>query len=191
MPAETSSTTDVTMPQLGVSVVEGTVIRWLKQPGDHVDADEPLCEVDTDKIVTDIPSPATGPLQEILVNEGTTVEVGTVLARIASGSAGLRAGPVAGEDDSAGGAAEIVSPAPPPRSASAYLSPVVSRLAAEHGVDLASVMGTGRGGRVRKQDVLAGPRKRTVTSRCTPRVRIARRSRRASSRACADRSGRT
>ncbi len=155
MRAETSSTTDLVMPQLGVSIVEGTVIRWLKQPGDHVEADEPLCEVDTDKIVTDIPSPQSGTLTEILVNEGSTVEVGTVLARIASGSAGLRAGPVAGEDDSAGGAAEIVSPAPPARSASAYLSPVVSRLAAEHGVDLASVMGTGRGGRVRKQDVLA------------------------------------
>ncbi|HEX7290228.1 MAG TPA: dihydrolipoamide acetyltransferase family protein [Conexibacter sp.] len=143
------------MPQLGVSIVEGTVIRWLKQPGDHVEADEPLCEVDTDKIVTDIPSPGTGTLQEILINEGTTVEVGTVLARIASGSAVLRAGPVAGEDDSAGGAAEIVSPAPPARSASPYYSPVVSRLAAELAVDLASIVGTGRDGRVRKQDVLA------------------------------------
>ena len=143
------------MPQLGVSVVEGTVIRWLKQPGDHVDADEPLCEVDTDKIVTDIPSPHAGTLTEILVNEGRTVEVGAVLARIASGSAVLRAGPVAGEDDSASGVAEIVSPAPPARSASLYYSPVVSRLAAKHGVDLTRVVGTGRGGRVRKQDVLA------------------------------------
>jgi len=144
------------MPQLGVSVVEGTVIRWLKQPGDRVDADEPLCEVDTDKIVTDIPSPAAGTLAEILVNEGETVEVGVVLARLsAAGSAGLRAGPVAGEDDFASGVAEIVSPAPPARSASLYFSPVVSRLAAEHGVDLASVIGTGRDGRVRKQDVLA------------------------------------
>jgi len=143
------------MPQLGVSIVEGTVIRWLVAVGAAVEADQPLCEVDTDKIVTDIPSPAAGTLAEILVNEGETVEVGTVLARIGSGSAELRAGPVAGEDDSAGGAAEIVSPAPPARSASPYYSPVVSRLASEHGVDLASVIGTGRGGRIRKQDVLA------------------------------------
>jgi pyruvate/2-oxoglutarate dehydrogenase complex dihydrolipoamide acyltransferase (E2) component len=94
MPAETSSTTDVVMPQLGVSVVEGTVIRWLVAAGDEVTMDQPLCEVDTDKIVTDIPSPANGTLAEILVPIGATVEVGTVLARIASGSAGLRAGPV-------------------------------------------------------------------------------------------------
>jgi len=133
MPAETSSTTDVTMPQLGVSVVEGTILRWLKQPGDHVDADEPICEVDTDKIVTDIPSPATGELTEILVSEGTTVEVGTLLARIATADA-----------DRAGHS-----------RSSAWLSPVVQHLATEHDVDLTKVTGTGRGGRVRKQDVLA------------------------------------
>ena len=123
MPAETSSTTDVVMPQLGVSVVEGTVLRWLVAVGESVAADQPLCEVDTDKIVTDIPSPVAGTLAEILVGEGTAVEVGTVLARLTS----------------VGGS---------------YRSPVVSRLAAEHGVDLSTVTGTGRGGRVRKQDVL-------------------------------------
>jgi pyruvate/2-oxoglutarate dehydrogenase complex dihydrolipoamide acyltransferase (E2) component len=156
MPAETSSTTDVTMPQLGVSVVEGTVVRWLVAVGDSVEADQPLCEIDTDKIVTEIPSPAAGVVAEVCVSEGSTVEVGTVLARLSPvGRAGLRTGPVAGEDDVASGVAESVSPAPPARSASAYHSPVVSRLAAEHGVDLSSVVGTGRGGRVRKQDVLA------------------------------------
>jgi 2-oxoglutarate dehydrogenase E2 component (dihydrolipoamide succinyltransferase) len=128
MPAETSSTTDVTMPQLGVSVVEGTIIAWSVRVGDTVAADQSLCEIDTDKIVTDIPSPATGTLAEILVDEGETVEVGTVLARIADTNAG-------------------------PESRS--YSPVVQRIAAEHGVDLSSVTGTGRGGRVRKQDVLA------------------------------------
>jgi pyruvate/2-oxoglutarate dehydrogenase complex dihydrolipoamide acyltransferase (E2) component len=139
MPAETSSLTDVVMPQLGVSVVEGTVIAWSVSVGDEVTADQSLCEIDTDKIVTDIPSPAAGTLAEILVNEGETVEVGTVLARIdsSSGQAGLRAGPA--------------------RSAS-YLSPVVQRLATEHGVDLSGVVGTGRDGRVRKQDVLAAAR---------------------------------
>jgi pyruvate/2-oxoglutarate dehydrogenase complex dihydrolipoamide acyltransferase (E2) component len=175
MSAETSSTTDVVMPQLGVSVAEGTVIRWLVAVGDEVTPDQPLCEVDTDKIVTDIPSPAAGVLAEILVDVGVTVEVGTVLARLTTaGQAGLRAGPVAGEDDFASGVAEIVSPAPPARSASAtdaegvtapslsmplvggaYHSPVVQRLAEEQGVDLDGVAGTGRGGRIRKQDVLA------------------------------------
>jgi len=165
------------MPQLGVSVVEGTVIRWLKQPGDHVDADEPICEVDTDKIVTDIPSPTTGTLTEILVNQGTTVEVGTVLARITSGSAGLRAGPVGSGRAHTGLAAGARASSPPPaRSAEAadagashapspsmpvagaYHSPVVQRLADERGVDLTGVVGTGRSGRVRKQDVLAAAR---------------------------------
>jgi 2-oxoglutarate dehydrogenase E2 component (dihydrolipoamide succinyltransferase) len=183
MPAETSSTTDVVMPQLGVSVVEGTVIRWLKQPGDHVDADEPLCEVDTDKIVTDIPSPATGVLAEILVEVGVIVEVGTLLARIASGSAGLRAGPVGSGRAHTGLAAGARASSPPPaRSAEAadagdatapspsmpfagvaYHSPVVQRLAAAHGVDVSRVVGTGRGGRVRKQDVLAAVERRLHT----------------------------
>ncbi|HXE44935.1 MAG TPA: dihydrolipoamide acetyltransferase family protein [Conexibacter sp.] len=126
------------MPQLGVSVVEGTILRWLVAVGDTVVADQPLCEVDTDKIVTDIPSPATGTLTEILVNEGTTVEVGTLLARVAGANSGHPCLPETHE-----------------RPESAYGSPVVQRLAAEHGVDLARVTGTGRGGRVRKQDVLA------------------------------------
>jgi 2-oxoglutarate dehydrogenase E2 component (dihydrolipoamide succinyltransferase) len=153
MPAEISSTTDVTMPQLGVSVVEGTVIRWLVDVGDEVTPDQPLCEVDTDKIVTDIPSPAAGRLAEILVREGTTVEVGTVLAKLSTGDA-----------DRAGGAGETISAAPPAKSSSpatgparsnAWLSPVVQRLAEEHGVDLSTVTGTGHGGRIRKQDVVA------------------------------------
>jgi len=147
------------MPQLGVSVVEGTILSWLVAVGEEVAADQPLCEVDTDKIVTDIPSPATGTLSEILVPVGETVEVGTVLARVSSDQAGLRAGPVAARGDSATGVAESsTSPAPSPSMPvvrGAYYSPVVMRIAAEQGVDLASVVGTGRGGRVRKQDVLA------------------------------------
>jgi len=156
MPAETSSTIDVTMPQLGVSVVEGTVIRWLKQPGDHVEADEPLCEIDTDKIVTEIPSPARGALAEILVHEGETVEVGTILARLSTEAADAdRAG--GGEDARAPADRRVCAhpePSGPARS-SAWLSPVVQRLAEAHGVDLTLVRGTGQGGRVRKQDVLA------------------------------------
>jgi 2-oxoglutarate dehydrogenase E2 component (dihydrolipoamide succinyltransferase) len=141
MPAETSSTTDVTMPQLGVSVVEGTVVRWLVRVGETVKADDPLCEIDTDKIVTEIPSPASGLLAEILVAEGETVAVGTVLARLATPNSGHRGSSIDHE-----------------RPESPYSSPVVSRLAAEHAVDLSTVVGTGTGGRVRKQDVLAAAR---------------------------------
>jgi pyruvate/2-oxoglutarate dehydrogenase complex dihydrolipoamide acyltransferase (E2) component len=177
MPAETSSPTDVTMPQLGVSVVEGTVVKWLVAIGDEVAADQPLCEIDTDKIVTEIPAPASGTLAEILVGEGETVEVGAVLARIGSGQAGLRAGPESSPPPRAHtglAAGARASSSPPARSAeatdaenatalspslpvvrAAYLSPVVQRLAQEHGIDLTRVVGTGTGGRVRKQDVLA------------------------------------
>jgi pyruvate/2-oxoglutarate dehydrogenase complex dihydrolipoamide acyltransferase (E2) component len=136
MPAETSSTTDVTMPQMGVSIVEGTILRWLVAVGETVSADQPLCEVDTDKIVTDIPSPVAGTVAELLVNEGETVEVGTTLARI-------------GMPGRMGSQSDLKRPESP------YYSPVVSRLAAQQGVDLSTVTGTGAGGRVRKQDVLA------------------------------------
>ena len=153
MPAETSSTTDVVMPQLGVSVVEGTVIRWLVAVGDEVAMDQPLCEVDTDKIVTDIPSPQAGTLTEILVTEGTTVEVGTVLAKLSTDNADRAGG--AGETISATPLTKSSSPATGPARSSAWLSPVVQQLAKEHGVDLRTVTGTGQGGRIRKQDVLA------------------------------------
>jgi 2-oxoglutarate dehydrogenase E2 component (dihydrolipoamide succinyltransferase) len=123
------------MPQMGVSVAEGTVVRWTKQVGDWVAADEAVLEVSTDKIDTEVPSPASGRLAEILVEPGTTVDVGTVLARI--------------ETDARPGEPHR-SEGPRPR-----YSPVVLRIAAEHDIDLSTVTGTGRDGRVRKQDVLA------------------------------------
>src|SRR4051812_14464381 len=123
------------MPQMGVSVAEGTVVAWSKQVGDWVTADEPVLEVSTDKIDTEVPSPASGRLAEILVQAGETVDVGTVLARI--------------ETDARPGEAHR-SEGPRPR-----FSPVVQRIATEHGLDLSTIQGTGRGGRVRKQDVLA------------------------------------
>ncbi len=133
----TSSHTDVavTMPQMGVSVAEGTVVAWSKRVGDWVQADEPVLEVSTDKIDTEVPSPASGRLAEILVQPGETVEVGTVLARI--------------ETDARPGEAHRSENGRP------RYSPVVQRIAAEHDIDLAMVQGTGRDGRVRKQDVLA------------------------------------
>jgi 2-oxoglutarate dehydrogenase E2 component (dihydrolipoamide succinyltransferase) len=137
---------DVTMPQMGVSVAEGTIVAWHKQPGDWVEADEVLAEVTTDKIDTEIPSPATGRLAEVLVEPGVTVDIGTPLARIAT-------------DARPGEAHAIESEAPPAAAPAApgprRYSPVVQRIAGEHGIDLETVVGTGRDGRVRKQDVLA------------------------------------
>jgi pyruvate/2-oxoglutarate dehydrogenase complex dihydrolipoamide acyltransferase (E2) component len=189
---------DVVMPQMGVSVSEGTIVEWRKQPGDWVEYEEPICDISTDKIDTEVPAPATGRLAEIVVDVGATVEVGTVLARIATdarpGEAhasehGSGAGngtalgtePPTSEAAAATGATpapatETASPepaaatppgAPAPQTPSREpaagapapqrrrYSPVVTRMAAEHGIDLSQIEGTGRGGRVRKQDVLA------------------------------------
>jgi pyruvate/2-oxoglutarate dehydrogenase complex dihydrolipoamide acyltransferase (E2) component len=132
-PTETATHVDVVMPQMGTSMSEGTVVAWSKQVGDAVAADEVICEISTDKVDTECPAPAAGTLAEIVVQVGETVDVGTVLARI-SVSGGSAAGP-----------------AEPNRR----YSPVVQRVAAEHGVDLSLVPGTGRGGRVTKKDVLA------------------------------------
>ncbi len=149
---------DVTMPQMGVSVAEGTVVGWRVAVGDSIEADQTICEISTDKIDSEVPAPATGVVAEILVAPDTTVDVGTVLARIAAGSNGARTQADA-EPATAPGVVNGSTPAPP-RAAPAErqhgrYSPVVQRIAAEHGIDLASVTGSGRGGRVRKQDVLA------------------------------------
>ena len=159
---------DVVMPQMGVSVSEGTVLRWLKQIGDSVAADEPLLEISTDKVDTEVPSPGTGVVQEIFVAEGVTVAVGTRLAVIAPDGAS-----VASETPAAEAAAEPepepvvvaeqpdepVAPAPDAGGNGAaertFVSPVVARIAAEHGVDVSQVPGTGAGGRVTKKDILA------------------------------------
>ena len=162
------------MPQLGVSVAEGTVVEWKKQVGDWVEADEVIASISTDKIDTDVEAPAAGRLQEILVPVGETVDVGTVIALIATDAK-------PGEPHSSEGTseAEVALEAPgepgelqgdatePVANGSAQAgaarrpagrrrySPVVMRMAAEHDLDLEQVEGTGRGGRVRKQDVLA------------------------------------
>jgi pyruvate/2-oxoglutarate dehydrogenase complex dihydrolipoamide acyltransferase (E2) component len=166
------------MPQMGVSVAEGTLIEWKKQVGDWVEADEVIAAISTDKIDTDVESPASGRVEEILVQVGETVEVGAVLARIATdarpgephvsesssnqgtseadaaveapGDAGDLQGDTAEQHEvpsAQGGAAR--------RPGGRKYSPVVMRMAAEHDLDLSRIEGTGRGGRVRKQDVLA------------------------------------
>ncbi len=140
--------TEVTMPQMGVSVAEGTVVIWRKQVGERVEADETICEISTDKIDTEVPAPISGLVAEILVAVGSTVAVGVVLARIAGDGATLTPGLTPAP-------AGTASSAPNGASDRRRYSPVVQRLAAERGIDVGEVRGTGRGGRVRKQDVLA------------------------------------
>jgi 2-oxoglutarate dehydrogenase E2 component (dihydrolipoamide succinyltransferase) len=151
----------VKMPQMGESVVEGTVARWLKAPGDPVAALEPLLEINTDKIDTEVPAPADGTLLEIVVDAGTTVRAGTVLAYIEAAGAGYAVrqaatGPAqaADVDGPAGDQAARTRDRGKP-SGRAFVSPVVARIAAEHRVDLETVPGTGLGGRITKKDILA------------------------------------
>ena len=181
----TGTQVEVVMPQMGVSVSEGTITRWLKQPGESVALDEPLLEISTDKVDTEVPSPGEGVLSEVRVQEGETEEVGTVLAVIGeAGSApsepAAPAEPPADETPTAAppppAAAEppaspppatappepVAPEAPPPALAApgsgngkTFISPVVARIAAEHGVDPGVVPGTGQGGRVTKKDILA------------------------------------
>ncbi|MEU5741803.1 2-oxoglutarate dehydrogenase, E2 component, dihydrolipoamide succinyltransferase [Streptomyces tendae] len=185
--------TDVVLPALGESVTEGTVTRWLKSVGDSVEEDEPLLEVSTDKVDTEIPAPASGTLLEIVVGEDETAEVGAKLAVIGAAGAAPAAAPAApaapaqpeptpapaapaqaapapaAPAPQAPPAPQPAAPAPAPAPAAApaapaaaqpvddgaYVTPLVRKLAAENGVDLSTVKGTGVGGRIRKQDVIA------------------------------------
>ncbi|MGH9558010.1 MAG: dihydrolipoamide acetyltransferase family protein [Bryobacteraceae bacterium] len=157
---------DVTMPQMGESIVEGTLTRWLKKPGDRVQRDEPLFEISTDKVDTEIPSPVEGTLQEIVVEEGKTVGINTVVGRISeNGAAPVAAaapelarapGPPKPQSQPQPAAA---APPPPPtptevvEETAGPLSPLVRRMARENNIDLARVRGTGAGGRITKQDL--------------------------------------
>ena len=170
--------TDVVMPQMGESIVEGTLTKWVKKVGEKVNADEPLFEISTDKVDTEIPSPASGVLKEILVQEGQTVQVNAVVARIDDGSAAAApapaakaeapkaesprkepepvAQPVAVKSEPAPAAPPQAAPAPAAVSTPAGpLSPLVRRMARENNIDLTRVRGTGAGGRITKEDVEA------------------------------------
>ena len=154
------------MPQMGESIFEGTITKWLKKPGDKVQRDEPLFEISTDKVDAEIPAPASGTLQEIKVSEGNTVQVNTVVGVIGDGNGVSAPAPAksAAPAPAALASAKKEAPAPPPAPAAAARedeedsdvrsSPLVRKLAREHNVDLAKVSGTGTGGRVTKQDVL-------------------------------------
>ncbi len=151
----TEQVVDVTMPQMGVSVAEGTIVAWRVAVGEPIKADATICDISTDKIDTEVPSPVSGVVTEILVAVDETVEVGTVLARIASGDgATLVAEPAPDPPAATGRNGHRNGSSGPPRARGRY-SPVVQRIAAEHDIDLSTVIGTGRDGRVRKQDVLA------------------------------------
>jgi 2-oxoglutarate dehydrogenase E2 component (dihydrolipoamide succinyltransferase) len=162
-PTEDLATVDVTMPQMGVSVAEGTVVQWRKQVGDWVQADETICEISTDKIDTEVPAPASGRVAEILVAVEETVPVGTVLARLVAADEPRETAPHDRSGPAATPAPLEAAPSPPPTPPTStptppgtrHYSPVVRRIAAAHSIDLEKVVGTGREGRVRKQDVLA------------------------------------
>src|SRR6185312_2912998 len=140
-----SMATDIIMPQLGESIAEGTVVKWLIPVGGMIQKDESLLEVETEKVTLEIPSPATGMLSETIVHEGQTVPVGTLLARIDSA-------PPSEVVNRVGGV--VVRPMEPTSEGDQHHSPAVRQLATEHGIDLSQVKGTGVGGRVTKKDVL-------------------------------------
>jgi pyruvate dehydrogenase E2 component (dihydrolipoamide acetyltransferase) len=155
--------TDIIMPQMGESIVEGTITKWLKKPGDKVQRDEPLFEISTDKVDAEIPAPASGVLQDIKVTEGTTVQVNTVVGTIAGegeASAPAKSAPAAQAPEKK--AAAPVKPAPvveTPKPAhdeddETRSSPLVRKMAREHSIDLSQVEGSGLGGRITKQDIL-------------------------------------
>ncbi|HWP84910.1 MAG TPA: biotin/lipoyl-containing protein, partial [Terriglobia bacterium] len=163
---------DVLMPQMGESITEGTITRWLKKVGEPVGKDEPLFEISTDKVDAEIPSPVAGTVAKILVNEGQTVAVHTVVAQIEASAEAIASPP---SQMAAPPAPPAPAPAPKPPSISAAppaasarpaaeaaseealhvrSSPLVRRLAAEHHVNLSEVPGTGPGGRITKEDLL-------------------------------------
>jgi len=167
---------DVVMPQMGESIFEGTITKWLKKPGDKVERDEPLFEISTDKVDAEIPSPSAGVLKEIKIAEGQTVPIQTIVAVIdGAGSAAASAPapasapakaapapiPAAAKPAAPAPAAPVSAPAAPAAAAASgsteriHSSPLVRRLAKEHGVDLSAMEGTGAGGRITKEDIEA------------------------------------
>ena len=164
---------DVVMPQMGESIFEGTITKWLKKPGDKVERDEPLFEISTDKVDAEIPSPSAGVLKEIKVKEGQTVPINTIVATIDAAGAAASAPAPAAKAETPKPAAVAPPPtakpgpvpvpsAPAPAAAAPakdgariHSSPLVRRMAKEHGIDLTGVSGTGAGGRISKQDIEA------------------------------------
>jgi len=183
--------TDVVMPQMGESIVEGTLTKWLKKPGERVERDEPLFEISTDKVDTEIPAPAAGTLAEVLVEEGQTVGINTVVARIheAGGAHPAAAAAAPAPEPAPAPKAEVSSSAtapaaaevpaapkpalelasePEPAAPAGPLSPLVRKMAKENNLDLTLVKGTGAGGRITKQDVEAALAQRPAAPPAAP-----------------------
>jgi len=148
---------EIVMPQLGITVTEGTLVGWHKQPGDRVEPDEAICDVSSDKVDSEVPAPAAGRITELIVAVGTTVEVGTVIAMMQADQESAQGTPSPVAVAPAGEREPAIPPARDAagRGAAERHSPVVVRLAAELGVALERVVGSGRDGRVRREDVLA------------------------------------
>lgn len=148
-------TTKIVMPQLGESVVDGTVAEWLKQVGDHIEEYESLVRVSTDKVDTEIPSPASGTLLEIYVDEGETVDAGVLLGLIGEANEQLEGNGTHAQQPTASTTKTTYSNDNGKRGRMGHVTPVVARMAQEHQLDLSAITGTGRNGRIRKKDVLA------------------------------------
>ena len=172
---------EITLPQLGETVTEGTITRWFKKVGDTIAADEPLFEVSTDKVDTEVPSPIAGTLTEIRVAEGETVAVGTVIAVVGGAGAAPAPAPVATPAPApvaAPAPAPVATPAPAPVAAPApapvaaqsnkLLSPVVRRLVNDHGINIDALQGTGPGGRITREDVLDYIDRNGLAAQATP-----------------------
>src|SRR5437660_3529974 len=165
-------TIEIRVPTLGESVTEATVARWLKQPGETITRDEPIVELETDKVTLEVPAPAAGTLGEIRAGEGSNVPVGAVLGIIADGAAASAPLPASGARERGG---EVVQSVPSPRSrgegqgegqsALDRSGPAVRKLVAESGIDAAQITPTGRGGRLMKGDVVAARAQPTVSVR--------------------------
>jgi pyruvate dehydrogenase E2 component (dihydrolipoamide acetyltransferase) len=180
--------TDVIMPQMGESIFEGTITKWLKKPGDKVQRDEPLFEISTDKVDAEIPAPASGVLQEIKVAEGNTVQVNTIVGTISadgeSAAAAKQAAP-APATPAAPQKKEAVAPPKPPAPAAntrhdleihdedVRSSPLVRKIARENNVDLTQITGTGLGGRITKQDITAFLEKGPAPAQAAPSQALA------------------
>ncbi|MGE4410656.1 MAG: 2-oxoglutarate dehydrogenase complex dihydrolipoyllysine-residue succinyltransferase [Sphingomonadales bacterium] len=147
--------TEVKVPTLGESVTEATVGAWLKKPGEAVAVDEPICSLETDKVAVDVPSPVAGVMSQHLVAEGDTVNVGAVIAIVEEGAAAAKAAPAAAAPAVSAPAAPAPAAAPVEESGSVTLSPAVRRLVLEHGLDPSRIKGTGKDGRLTKDDVMA------------------------------------
>ncbi|PYX77085.1 MAG: 2-oxoglutarate dehydrogenase, E2 component, dihydrolipoamide succinyltransferase [Acidobacteria bacterium] len=181
--------TDIVMPQMGESIFEGTITKWLKKPGDKVQRDEPLFEISTDKVDAEIPAPASGVLQEIKVSEGNTVQVNTVVGTIASDGDSATAAPEPSKPSAPAKPAaaaperkevaetkpaeppkqkEMVEPAHEREDEHVRSSPLVRKIAREHDIDLSHIPGTGLGGRITKQDVMAFLEKQASATPAAP-----------------------